>query len=104
MSTVDVIIAGGGPNGLLLACELHLAGVRPVVLERLPERSTEHRANGLVGQVGRMLDRRGLYERLSGVPGPPTPAPRFVFGGLPLLVGQLPAHPSTILRSTPTGR
>jgi hypothetical protein len=51
----------------------------------------------LVGQVVRMLDRRGLYERLSGVPGPPIPAPRFVFGGLPLLLDQLPDNPSTIL-------
>ncbi|GAA3051317.1 FAD-dependent monooxygenase [Pseudonocardia yunnanensis] len=97
MSTMDVIIAGGGPNGLLLACELRLAGVRPVVVERLPGRSHEHRANGLVGQVVRMLHRRGLYERLSGMPGPPIPAPRFVFGGLPLLLDQLPDNPLTIL-------
>ncbi|MPZ84189.1 MAG: FAD-dependent oxidoreductase [Actinophytocola sp.] len=32
----DVVIIGGGPNGLLLACELALAGVRPTVLERFP--------------------------------------------------------------------
>ena len=31
----DVVIAGAGPTGLMLACELRLAGVRPVVLERL---------------------------------------------------------------------
>jgi 2-polyprenyl-6-methoxyphenol hydroxylase-like FAD-dependent oxidoreductase len=28
----DVVIAGAGPTGLMLACELHLAGVRPIVL------------------------------------------------------------------------
>ncbi|GAA1737948.1 hypothetical protein GCM10009734_49680 [Nonomuraea bangladeshensis] len=56
----DVVIAGAGPNGLMLACELSLAGVRSLVLERLPERTEENRANGLVGQVVRMLDRRGL--------------------------------------------
>lgn len=33
----DVIVAGGGPTGLFLACELRLAGVRPLVLERRAE-------------------------------------------------------------------
>jgi 2-polyprenyl-6-methoxyphenol hydroxylase-like FAD-dependent oxidoreductase len=32
---VDVVVAGGGPVGLMLACELALAGVRVTVLERL---------------------------------------------------------------------
>lgn len=39
----DVVIAGAGPNGLMLACELRLAGVRPVVLERLAEPSQVNR-------------------------------------------------------------
>ena len=47
----DVVIAGAGPNGLMLACELALAGVRPVVLERDPGPTSEPKANGLVGQV-----------------------------------------------------
>ncbi|WP_433433294.1 FAD-dependent oxidoreductase [Nonomuraea sp. CA-141351] len=59
----DVVIVGGGPNGLTLA------GVRPIVLERLAAASTEPKANGLLGQVVRMVDRRGLYECLSGKPG-----------------------------------
>lgn len=78
----DVVIAGAGPNGLMLACELALAGIRPLVLERLPEPTTENRANGLVGQVVRLLDRRGLHERLAGPIGPPAPA--FVFGAMRL--------------------
>ncbi|MDQ7810363.1 FAD-dependent monooxygenase [Amycolatopsis sp. A133] len=78
----DVVIAGAGPNGLMLACELALAGIRPLVLERLPEPTTENRANGLVGQVVRLLDRRGLHERLAGPIGPPVPA--FVFGAMRL--------------------
>ena len=48
---IDVLIVGAGPNGLLLAAELALAGVRPVVCERLAAPTTEQRANGLVGQV-----------------------------------------------------
>src|SRR3954468_19481330 len=69
--TNDVVIAGGGPNGLLLACELGLAGIRSTVLEELPGERAEPRANGLVGQVIRMLDRRGLYERITGGAAPP---------------------------------
>jgi 2-polyprenyl-6-methoxyphenol hydroxylase-like FAD-dependent oxidoreductase len=97
VSTADVVIAGGGPNGLMLACELALAGVRPVVLERLPRRTGEHRANGLVGQVVRMLDRRGLYQRLSGGAEPPRPAPAFVFGALPLDLTVLEDSPLHLL-------
>ncbi|WP_031162083.1 FAD-dependent monooxygenase [Streptosporangium roseum] len=91
--TADVVIAGGGPNGLMLACELSLAGVRPVVLERLPERTGENRANGLVGQVVRMLDRRGLYGPLSGSQDPPRPGASFVFGALPLDLSALDDNP-----------
>jgi 2-polyprenyl-6-methoxyphenol hydroxylase-like FAD-dependent oxidoreductase len=93
----DVVIAGAGPNGLMLACELSLAGVRPVVLERLPEPGTEPRANGLVGQVVRMLDRRGLHERITGTPEPPRPAPAFVFAAMRLDLTVLADNPLYLL-------
>ena len=64
----DVVISGAGPNGLMLACELALAGVRPVVLDGLPAPSDEPKANGLVGQVIRQLDMRGLYQEFGGRP------------------------------------
>ena len=67
--TTDVVIVGGGPNGLLMACELALAGVRAAVLERLRERATAPKANGLVGRVVQALDYRGLYQRFSGSSG-----------------------------------
>lgn len=93
----DVVISGAGPNGLMLACELSLAGIRPIVLDRLPEPTTENRANGLVGQVVRMLDRRGLYQALAETSEPPSPAPMFYFGALPLDLRALEDNPLYLL-------
>ncbi|GGU93495.1 FAD-dependent oxidoreductase [Actinomadura cremea] len=88
----DVVIVGAGPNGLMLACELGLAGIRAVVLEREPGPRDEPKANGLVGQVVRMVDRRGLYERLAGRPHP-EPTPYYMFAALPLNLGMLDQSP-----------
>jgi 2-polyprenyl-6-methoxyphenol hydroxylase-like FAD-dependent oxidoreductase len=33
----DVVIAGGGPVGLFLACELQLGGLSVLVLERMKD-------------------------------------------------------------------
>lgn len=79
-----VVIAGAGPNGLMLACELALADVRCVVLDKLPGPSVEPKANGLVGQVIRQLDMRGLYHLFGGADGPPTPAYGWMFAGMSL--------------------
>ncbi|MFC7531533.1 FAD-dependent monooxygenase [Actinoplanes sp. GCM10030250] len=94
---IDVLIAGAGPNGLMLACELALAGVDAVVLERHAAPTGEPRANGLVGQVVRLLDRRGLYARLSGESTPPAPRPGFVFGAFPLDLTMLEENPHYVL-------
>ncbi|MBO0883420.1 MAG: FAD-dependent monooxygenase, partial [Mycobacterium sp.] len=80
----DVVIAGGGPNGLMLACELGLAGIRPVVLDPMPAPNPEPRANGIVGQAVRILDHRGLYSVLAPTTDPPRPSPRSTFGALAL--------------------
>jgi 2-polyprenyl-6-methoxyphenol hydroxylase-like FAD-dependent oxidoreductase len=91
---MDVVVAGGGPNGMMLACELALGGVRPIVLERLAVPSKEPKSNGLVGQVVRMVDRRGLFERLGGQPGPPRPNKAyFMFAAFPLNLGLLDDSP-----------
>jgi 2-polyprenyl-6-methoxyphenol hydroxylase-like FAD-dependent oxidoreductase len=86
----DVVIAGGGPNGLLTACELVLAGVHPLVLERATAPLTSPKANGLVGTVVRAVDHRGLYERFAETLRPPEPVPHFQFGGLSLDLADLP--------------
>ncbi|MGW3541415.1 FAD-dependent monooxygenase [Nocardia niigatensis] len=90
---VDIVIAGAGPNGLMLACELALAGLRPIVLDRLPAPSPEPKANGLAGQVVRVLDMRGLYGAFSGSPGAPAPVPRYIFGGMPLDLTAVQPNP-----------
>lgn len=93
MSAENVVISGAGPNGLLLACELALAGVRPVVLDRLPAPSEEPKANGLVGQVIRQLDMRGLYHAFGGEEGPPRPAAGWPFAGIALSFSNIAPNP-----------
>ena len=57
---LPVLIAGAGPTGLFLAIELAVAGVRPLVIERLTEPDLTIKA-GAVGAVGgEALERRGL--------------------------------------------
>lgn len=94
----DVVIAGAGPNGLLLACELALAGLRPVVVDAQPGPSDEPKANGLVGQVVRLLDLRGLYREFTGDTDPPQPSDRWAFGGMPLAFSHVPDNPMCALR------
>jgi 2-polyprenyl-6-methoxyphenol hydroxylase-like FAD-dependent oxidoreductase len=93
MTDADVVISGAGPNGLMLACELALAGVRPVVLDKLPGPSSEPKANGLVGQTVRTLDLRGLFNAFTGEDGPPQPAYGWIFAGMTLNFLGLPDNP-----------
>ncbi|MFE2373655.1 FAD-dependent monooxygenase [Streptomyces sp. NPDC059398] len=60
---IDVIVAGGGPTGMMLAAELRLHGVRVLVLEKEPEPVTYVRALGLHARSIEVMDQRGLLER-----------------------------------------
>ena len=86
----EVVIVGASPNGLMLACELGLAGIRPVVLDPLPGPNPQARVNRIVGQAARILDHRGLYSALTGTAGPPKPAPHSIFAGFPLDLTAVP--------------
>jgi 2-polyprenyl-6-methoxyphenol hydroxylase-like FAD-dependent oxidoreductase len=92
-----IVIVGGGPVGLMLACELRLGGVDPVVLERLPEISEIPKGNGLVGQIVPVLDYRGLLDRLRAEATFAGPVPRFSFGPLQLDFSRLGTSPLHIL-------
>src|ERR1700733_12327228 len=111
----DVLIAGGGPVGLFLACELRLAGVSVVVLERMEDPRSPLKA-GWMGMRGlnfpsvEAFYRRGLLEAVraealgwmnSGQEpgmeiggkkdGASAPAPRFAghFAGIMLDAGKI---------------
>ena len=60
MMDADVVIVGAGPVGLMLAGELCLAGVRPLVLERQPRLRETPKASGFNGQIVDLLRYRGL--------------------------------------------
>jgi 2-polyprenyl-6-methoxyphenol hydroxylase-like FAD-dependent oxidoreductase len=60
---IDVIVVGGGPAGVMLASELRLQGVRPVVLERDAEPSRVARGTGLHVRSIEVVDQRGLLDR-----------------------------------------
>ena len=89
----DVIIVGAGPVGLILASELRLAGVQPLVLERQPQLRQTPRAGGLGGQILQLLRYRGLLDRFEAASTDPHPAPRFPFGGVHLDFAQLADSP-----------
>jgi 3-(3-hydroxy-phenyl)propionate hydroxylase len=60
----SVVIAGGGPTGLMLACELALASVDVAIVERRTSKElVGSRALGLHSRTIEVLDQRGIAER-----------------------------------------
>ena len=59
-----VVIAGGGPAGMMLAAELALAKVDVVVVERRPDHELAgSRAGGIHSRTIEVLDQRGVADR-----------------------------------------
>ncbi|MFB9834053.1 FAD-dependent monooxygenase [Actinoallomurus acaciae] len=58
----EVVIAGAGPTGLMLAYELALAGIEPLVLERLPRRVEQVKGGAIQPRTAELLELRGLLE------------------------------------------
>jgi 3-(3-hydroxy-phenyl)propionate hydroxylase len=64
MTDRAVVIAGGGPTGLMLAAELALAGIDVVIVERRASQDVDgKRAGGLHARTIEVLDQRGVAER-----------------------------------------
>jgi len=64
MTRHAVVIAGGGPTGLMLAGELTLAGVDVVIVERRASQDLAgSRAGGLHARTIEVLDQRGIADR-----------------------------------------
>ncbi len=91
----DVIVAGGGPTGVMLACELQLHGVGALVLEKETEPTEVVRALGLHVRSVEILDQRGLLQPFLEA-GTQYPVGGF-FAGIPKPSPELDtAHPYTL--------
>ncbi|HSK52712.1 MAG TPA: FAD-dependent monooxygenase [Clostridia bacterium] len=87
-----VVIAGGGPTGLMLAGELALAGVDVAVVERRPSQDLAgSRAGGLHARTIEVLDQRGIADRFLAEG---QAAQVAGFAGITLDIGDFPTrHP-----------
>jgi 2-polyprenyl-6-methoxyphenol hydroxylase-like FAD-dependent oxidoreductase len=86
----DVVIAGGGPTGLMLAGELALAGVDAAIVERRASQEVAgSRAAGLHPRTIEVLDQRGVADRFvsRGLKHPVV-----LFSGTSLDIGDLPTR------------
>jgi 3-(3-hydroxy-phenyl)propionate hydroxylase len=85
-----VVIAGGGPTGMMLAAELALAGVDALVVERRATQDLDgSRAGGLHPRTIEVLDQRGVAERFTDAG---RPGQLFGFGQMMFSTTDLPTR------------
>ncbi len=90
-----VVIAGGGPTGLMLAGELALAGVDVVIVERRAGQDVDgSRAGGLHSRTLEVLDQRGIAGRFLAA-GQVHPTVGFAY--VPLDISDFPTRHNYLL-------
>jgi 3-(3-hydroxy-phenyl)propionate hydroxylase len=92
MTDHAVLIAGGGPTGLMLAGELALAGIDVVIVERRASQDVDgSRSGGLHSRTIEVLDQRGIAERFLSAG---QVAQVQAFAGIPLDISDFPTRHS----------
>jgi 2-polyprenyl-6-methoxyphenol hydroxylase-like FAD-dependent oxidoreductase len=91
----DVIIAGGGPAGMMLAAELALAKVDVAIVERRADHVlADARAGGIHARTVEVLDQRGVADRFIEAGRPVQVA---TFGSTVMDMSDFPSrHPYTL--------
>src|SRR5262245_6940012 len=90
-----VVIAGGGPTGLMLAGELALAGVDVAIVERRTSHDLDSsRGGGLHSRTIEVLDQRGIAERFLARG---TTHPAVSFNRIPLHLSDVPSRHNYLL-------
>lgn len=95
MTEHAVLIAGGGPTGLMLAAELALAGVDVAVIERRSNSEVDgSRALGLLPRTIEVLDQRGVAQRFLDAG---YVVPTHGFAGIRFDIADLPTRHNYVL-------
>ncbi len=95
MTEHAVVIAGGGPTGLMLAAELALAGIDVGIVERRASQDLdEPRARGLHSRTIEVLDQRGVAERFVSAG---QTHPNVGYAGIPLDISDFPTRHNYLL-------
>ena len=96
MTDHAVVIAGGGPTGLMLAAELTIAGTDVMIVERRTSQELDgSRAGGLFPRTLEVLDQRGLVERFVSEGEGRHPSVGFAY--IPLDISDFPTRHNYVL-------